>query len=66
MFLCFGKEACKVIESDVQNTLIAQDLVVYRKHPRVKKLFLSGRNVFEEANSKLAAAGRGGVSFLGG
>ena len=63
VFLCFGNKAWNILGRHVQTTLIRRDLVVCRKHPRVKHRFLGGRNVFEDANAKLIAAGRCGVNF---
>lgn len=63
VFLCFGNKAWNILGQHVQMTLIRRDLVVCRKHPRVKHKFMNGCNVFEDANAKLTAAGRCGVNF---
>lgn len=68
VFLCFGNKAWDFLGAHVQNTLIDQDLVVRRKHPSKKHLFLEVQeepNIFEDANAKLSAAGRNNINFLG-
>ena len=64
VFLCFGNKAWQVLGKQVQTTLKNRDLVVCRGHPSRKHLFLHGCNVFEDANAKLIAAGRGEVNWL--
>ena len=63
VFMCFGTKAWNVLGSCVRSSLISRDLIVRRKHPTVKHCFLAGCNVFEDANSKLMAAGRNQVNF---
>lgn len=63
VFMCFGNKAWKILGEDVQTTLNNRGLVVRRAHPVRKRCFLGGRNVFKDANEKLAAAGRCEVSF---
>ena len=63
VFMCFGTKAWNVLGSCVRSSLSSRDLIVRRKHPTVKHCFLAGCNVFEDANSKLMAAGRNQVNF---
>ena len=73
VFLCFGRRAQRILSrcahrprgrpNLIQAILDHRDLLVYRAHPRCKRCFLHGTNVFEDANAKLTAAGRHSIDF---